>query len=203
MCLRLGRLQTAHGTRVTHRRDARLEAGRVQFGHRGARSQPGFECLTAHPSAEPIFGFINECGLVSDGAPFAHPACRVCGIGFVSFNKFSSGKNLNCQCEPVTESPSKHPATGRERGKAGQSVFTAGKKGRRGAKVKPRRGTTEGKTHTHLTLTQYRACALLSGLSVRLVRRDVQAVLVPDEALGALELEAFLWGRGRQRRGQG
>jgi hypothetical protein len=102
VCLRLGRLQTAHGTRVTHRRDARLEAGRVQFGHRGARSQPGFECLTAHRSAEPIFGFINECGLVSDGAPFAHPACRVCGIGFVSFNKFSSGKNLNCQCEPVT-----------------------------------------------------------------------------------------------------
>jgi hypothetical protein len=26
----VGRLQTAHGTRVTHRRDARLEAGRVQ-----------------------------------------------------------------------------------------------------------------------------------------------------------------------------
>ena len=28
--LYVGRLQTAHGTRVTHRRDARLEAGRVQ-----------------------------------------------------------------------------------------------------------------------------------------------------------------------------
>jgi len=28
--LYVGRLQTAHGSRVTHRRDARLEAGRVQ-----------------------------------------------------------------------------------------------------------------------------------------------------------------------------
>ena len=37
-------------------------------------------------------------------------------------------------------------------------------------------------------------------LSVRLVRRDLQAVLVPNKALGALELEAFLIdGRGRQR----
>ena len=36
---------------------------------------------------------------------------------------------------------------------------------------------------------------------VGLVRGDLQAVLVPDEALGALELEALLTeGRGRQRR---
>jgi len=30
--LYVGRLQTAHGTRVTHRRDARLEAGKFMVG---------------------------------------------------------------------------------------------------------------------------------------------------------------------------
>jgi hypothetical protein len=35
--LYVGRLQTAHGTRVRHRRDARIEAGRVQCMRRATQ----------------------------------------------------------------------------------------------------------------------------------------------------------------------
>ena len=53
------------------------------------------------------------------------------------------------------ESPTKHPATGRGRGKA-VKVYSAKGRRRHRAKVKPRRGVAEGKTpHTYLTLTQY------------------------------------------------